>query len=69
MPMERSAPGPGCPPHYWLAERDPLGREQWVCRRCCQARGLDRGATPRRLTNACTWSRDEVALLDPSVYS
>ncbi len=54
-----------CPPHHWLIDQDTSGRERWSCQRCGLVRDAGRGpAEARRLVNVCTWSRDEVALLD-----
>ena len=54
-----------CPPHHWLIERDDMGRDRWACQKCSLVRAQPgRPAETRRLSNVCTWSRDEVALLD-----
>jgi Zn-finger protein len=54
-----------CPPHHWLIERDDMGRDRWACQKCGLVRAdAVRQAKTRRLSNVCTWSRDEVALLD-----
>jgi hypothetical protein len=42
-----------------------MGRDRWACQRCGLVRAeTERRPATRRLTNVCTWSRDEVALLD-----
>jgi len=56
---------PCCPPHHWLIAEETRGRQRWSCQKC----GLVRDETLRpvavpRLGNVCTWSREEVALLD-----
>ena len=65
MAADPMPPAPSCPPHHWLIERDDLGRDRWACQRCGLVRA-DHGRVveTRRLSNVCTWSRDEVALLD-----
>jgi hypothetical protein len=65
MAAETTPPVASCPPHHWLIERDDMGRDRWACQRCGFVRAdAARRADSRRLSNVCTWSRDEVALLD-----
>ena len=54
-----------CPPHHWLIDGDARGHERWSCQRCGVVRDTTvRPLEARRLANVCTWSRDEVVLLD-----
>ncbi len=65
MAAETPLPIASCPPHHWLIERDDLARERWACQKCGLVRPESgRAADARRLSNVCTWSRDEVALMD-----
>ena len=59
-----SPPTPSCPPHHWIID-DHLGHQRWSCQKCGLVRDAERrSADTRRLANVCTWSRDEVALMD-----
>ena len=65
MAVETAPPTALCPPHHWLIEPDDMGRDRWACQKCGLVRAdAARRTEMRRLSNACTWSRDEVALLD-----
>jgi len=65
MAAETSPPAVACPPHHWLIQPDDMGRDRWACQKCGLVRA-ETGRRPdvRRLSNVCTWSRDEIALLD-----
>jgi Zn-finger protein len=59
-----SPPTSPCPPHHWMID-DRLGHQRWSCQKCGLVRDPERRpADTRRLANVCTWSRDEVALMD-----
>ncbi|HLH22902.1 MAG TPA: hypothetical protein VK066_10285 [Chloroflexota bacterium] len=65
MAADSAPPAASCPPHHWLIERDDMGRDRWACQKCGLVRADGGGrADTRRLSNVCTWSRDEVVLLD-----
>lgn len=66
MAANAMPPAPCCPPHHWLIEPDDMGRDRWACQKCGLVRAEQgrRVGETRRLSNLCTWSRDEVALID-----
>jgi hypothetical protein len=65
MDAEASSLTRSCPPHHWLIDDDSPGGERWSCRKCGLVRTPERRPIePNRLANVCTWSRDEVALVD-----
>ncbi len=65
MSAESPAPAVTCPPHYWLIASDEMGRDRWSCHKCGLVRADARRPTEaRRLSNVCTWGRDEVALVE-----
>jgi hypothetical protein len=54
-----------CPPHHWLIDDGPHGDQRWSCQKCGLVRAEARHpAEARRLANVCTWSPDELVLLD-----
>ena len=65
MAAESSAPAATCPPHHWMIENDDRGRDRWACCRCGLVRAeAARPAGSRRLSNVCTWGRDEMVLVE-----
>ncbi|HZS02397.1 MAG TPA: hypothetical protein VFE37_27020 [Chloroflexota bacterium] len=68
MAAQTTSPFATCPPHHWLIQADDMGRDRWACQKCGLVRAeAEQRADARRFTNVCTWSRDEVALLDPDL--
>jgi hypothetical protein len=56
--------GGTCPPHHWLIEDDPYGKQRWSCHRCGLVRNEQRRLPEaRRLPSASTWGRDEAVLI------
>jgi hypothetical protein len=65
MAAEPSVPAATCPPHHWLIENDDMGRDRWACCKCGLVRAdATRPHEARRLSNVCTWGRDEMALVE-----
>jgi hypothetical protein len=57
-----------CPPHHWLIEDDPHGRQRWSCHKCGLVRNEERHLPEaRRLPNASTWGRDEAVLVGADI--
>jgi Zn-finger protein len=63
--MQEHVPDITCPPHHWLID-SASGQERWACRKCGLVRQQERRwDAVQRLANSATWSRDEIALMEP----